>query len=148
MNFTLKLILPLMAMLCVTSSFAQQATTQDSVVSFPVSTLKWVEIPETGGIKYANLRGDLAGKGAYEAFVIFPAGKDNPFHYHSKAIPTVVLKGTFYAVINGVRTEYPVGSFYDIPAKFKHFSGCVNGQDCLLFQYQDGPFDLIPLKKP
>ncbi|MBU3028778.1 hypothetical protein [Paracoccus marinaquae] len=59
-----------------------------------------MELPNAGGVKYANLRGDLAGKGPYEAFVLFPAGADNPFHYHSQAIPTVVMQGTFYAVID------------------------------------------------
>lgn len=144
MTFALKIGLPILATLAATASFAQDIINQDGVVSFPVSDLQWTEIPDTGGVQYANVRGDLAGVGPYEAFVIFPAGADNPFHYHSEALPTVVMKGTFYAVIDGVRTEYPAGSFYDLPGKFEHFSGCADGSDCLLFQYQDGQFDLVP----
>ncbi|MDB5767035.1 MAG: cupin [Collimonas fungivorans] len=117
------------------------------LVSLPAADLKWVEIPGTGGIKYANVRGNLTGKGPYEAFVIFPAGKDNPFHTHSQNLPTVVLKGTFYAVIDGKRVEYPAGSFYNLPAKLPHYSGCNKGEDCLLFQYQADHFDLVPLIK-
>lgn len=56
----------------------------------------------------------------------------------------MVLRGTFYAVINGVRTEYPAGSFYDLPAGLAHFGGCAKDSDWLLFQYQTGPFDLVP----
>ncbi len=148
MNLALKMTLPIVATLFATTSFAQNAAPQEGIVSFPAPALKWIEIPDTGGIKYANVRGDLAGKGPYEAFVIFPAGKNNPYHYHSEAIPTVVMKGTFYAVVDGVRTEYPAGSFYDLPGKFEHFSGCAKGPDCLLFQYQDGPFDLVPRDEP
>ena len=115
-----------------------------ALISLPAADLQWTAIPGSGGIKYANLRGNLAGKGPYEAFVIFPAGKDNPYHTHSQNLPTVVLKGTFYAVIDGKRVEYPAGSFYDLPARLPHYSGCNKGEDCLLFQYQTDHFDLLP----
>lgn len=150
MKFELKTLLFVTAALCSTQLFAKNATPVAAapaaqLISLPAANLKWTEIPETGGIKFANVRGNLAGKGPYEAFVIFPAGKDNPFHTHSQNLPTVVLKGTFYAVIDGKRTEYPAGSFYDLPAKLPHYSGCNKGEDCLLFQYQADHFDLVPM---
>jgi len=126
------------------SSHLLAAAPGDRLISLPAAALQWTEIAGSGGIKYANVRGDLAGKGAYEAFVLFPAGKDNPFHTHSQNLPTVVLKGTFYAVIDGKRVEYPAGSFYDLPAGLAHYSGCNKGEDCLLFQYQADHFDLLP----
>ncbi|PFH08465.1 Cupin domain-containing protein [Collimonas sp. PA-H2] len=115
-----------------------------ALISLPAADLQWTDIPGSGGIKYANVHGNLSGKGPYEAFVIFPAGKDNPFHTHSQNLPTVVLKGTFYAVIDGQRVEYPAGSFYNLPARLPHYSGCNKGEDCLLFQYQADHFDLLP----
>ena len=117
------------------------------LVSFPTADLKWRELPGTGGIKVADLRGSITGKGPYDAFVIFPAGKDNPYHLHTRNLPTVVLRGTFYAVIDGKRIEYPAGSFYNLPANMPHYSGCAKGEDCLLFQYQDDHFDLVPVEK-
>ncbi|WP_156322422.1 cupin domain-containing protein [Leucobacter musarum] len=111
-------------------------------LSFPADDLDWVELPGSGGVQYANVRGDLAGSGPYEAFVNFPAGADNPFHTHSKDLPTVVLDGTFYAEIDGERVEYGPGSYYDLPADLEHFSGCTAATDCLLFQYQADHFDL------
>ncbi|MEM4989123.1 cupin domain-containing protein [Collimonas sp. H4R21] len=130
-----------------THIFAQSMTTSTTqanrLTSLPVSDLTWTELPNSGGIKYANVYGNLTGKGPYEAFVIFPAGKDNPFHAHSQNLPTVVLKGIFYAIIDGKRVEYPAGSFYNLPAKLPHYSGCVKGEDCLLFQYQADYFDLV-----
>lgn len=116
------------------------------LVSYPASALQWKEVPGSSGIKYANVQGDLLGKGYYEAFVIFPAGRDNPFHSHSKDLPTVVLKGTFYAVVDGKRTEYPAGSYYMLPENLKHYSGCKAGEDCLLFQWQADHFDLNEVK--
>ncbi|MFD0356283.1 cupin domain-containing protein [Streptomyces sp. NPDC127110] len=115
-------------------------------LSFPAPGRTWKELPGTGGVKYANVRGDLAGSGSYEAFVSFPAGKDNPLHVHSKDLPTVVLKGTFYADIDGRRVQYPAGSYYRLPAGKPHLSGCEKGEDCLLFQYQEDHFDLVPTK--
>ncbi|MFG2874517.1 cupin domain-containing protein [Streptomyces sp. NPDC048337] len=114
------------------------------LLSFPSSSRTWKELPESGGVKYANVRGELAGSGSYEAFVSFPAGKDNPMHVHSQDLPTVVLKGTFYADIDGKRVQYPAGSYYRLPAGRPHLSGCEKGEDCLLFQYQDDHFDLEP----
>ncbi|MEU9715079.1 DUF4437 domain-containing protein [Streptomyces sp. NPDC047976] len=115
-------------------------------LSFPAPGRTWKELPGTGGVKYANVRGDLAGSGSYEAFVSFPAGKDNPPHVHSEDLPTVVLKGTFYADIDGRRVQYPAGSYYRLPAGKPHLSGCEKGEDCLLFQYQEDRFDLVPTK--
>ncbi|MFC9294018.1 cupin domain-containing protein [Streptomyces sp. NPDC057011] len=115
-------------------------------LSFPAPTRTWKELPDSGGVKYANVRGDLAGSGNYEAFVSFPAGKDNPEHFHKQDLPTVVLKGTFYAEIDGKRVQYPAGSYYSLPAGKPHLSGCEKGEDCLLFQYQQDHFDLVPTK--
>lgn len=117
----------------------------DVVVSAPVSMLVWKEVPGSGGIFYANLKGDLLGFGPYEAFVRFPAGRNNPDHFHTQTLPTVVLEGTFYAIIDGKTVDYPPGSYYSLPAKLKHFSGCRPGADCLLYQHQAGKFDLVPV---
>lgn len=118
--------------------------TQGPAISFPAADLVWRELPDSGGVQYANVRGDLAGHGPYEAFVKFPAGKDNPMHTHTSDLPTVVLSGTFYAIFDGKRIEYPAGSFYTLSADIPHLSGCAPGTECLLFQYQTDHFDLVP----
>ncbi|MCR8960090.1 serine hydrolase [Variovorax sp. S2] len=41
------------------------------------------------------MRGSITGNGPYEAFVEFPAGKNNPPHVHTQSLPTVVLSGVF-----------------------------------------------------
>ncbi|MDF0730038.1 cupin [Pseudomonas entomophila] len=119
-----------------------------ALISVPdSSTLKWQQVEGTkGAVSYANVEGDLFGKGPYSAFVKFSKGTDNGLHTHSQALPTVVLKGTFYAVIDGKRTEFPAGSYYKLPAELVHESGCTAAADCLLFQYQEDAFDLVPAK--
>ncbi|MBO9536414.1 cupin domain-containing protein [Herbaspirillum sp.] len=129
------------------SSAEKNQAKAQPLVSFPASELQWRELPGTGGIKVADVRGSITGKGPYDAFVIFPAGKDNPYHMHTQNLPTVVLKGTFYADIDGKRIRYPAGSFYNLPARMPHYSGCEKGEDCLLFQYQADHFDLVPVEK-
>ncbi|MBC3412456.1 cupin domain-containing protein [Pseudomonas sp. SWRI107] len=125
---------------------ATAASANDTLVSVPNSTaLAWQQVPGTdGAVSYANVEGDLFGKGAYSAFVKFRKGTDNGLHSHSQALPTVVLGGTFYAVIDGKRVEYPAGAYYHLPANLVHESGCSAAADCLLFQYQPGAFDLVP----
>jgi gentisate 1,2-dioxygenase len=138
-----------LALLVIATAAIAANSAPDSVVSLPVAQLKWQEVSGTqGAVSYANTEGDILskGKGFYSAFVTFKAGTDNGLHLHSQALPTVVMAGTFYAVIDGKRTEYPAGSFYNLPARQVHESGCAAGEDCLLFQYQDNNFDLVPVK--
>jgi quercetin dioxygenase-like cupin family protein len=130
-----------------TTVVAQSETEPAALISLPNAALQWQAVPNTNGaVTYANIEGDIFGKGDYSAFVTFKAGTDNGLHTHSQSLPTVVLKGTFYAVIDKVRTEYPAGSYYKLPANLVHESGCTAAADCLLFQYQADNFDLVPVK--
>ena len=147
MKFFLRIALPLAAVTAVIVACMGPASLKERIVSFPASVLEWIDIPDSGGIKYANVRGDLAGEAPYEAFVLYPAGKDNPYHYHSQSIRTVVVQGTFLIEVDGRRTAYPKGSYYELPGHLRHFSGCAEGIDCLLFQYQDKGFDLVPYRE-
>ncbi|MCY1412197.1 hypothetical protein D9M71_275960 [compost metagenome] len=103
-----------------TTVVAQSETEPEALISLPNAALQWQAVPNTNGaVTYANTEGDIFGKGDYSAFVTFKAGTDNGLHTHSQSLPTVVLKGTFYAVIDKVRTEYPAGSYYKLPANRK-----------------------------
>ena len=127
-------------------------TTTASAAGEPLSSvpdsaaLRWQDVPGTqGAVSYANVEGDLFGKGPYSAYVKFRKGTNNGLHSHSQTLPTVVLSGTFYAVIDGKRVEYPAGAYYKLPANLVHESGCTAAADCLLFQYQADAFDLKPV---
>ncbi|MDF9618378.1 cupin [Pseudomonas entomophila] len=120
----------------------------ESLISVPDSaTLKWQDVAGTQGkVSHANVEGDIFGQGPYSAYVKFKKGTDNGLHQHTESLPTLVLKGTFYAVIDGKRTEFPTGAYYKLPSKLVHESGCTVADDCLLFQYQADKFDLVPVK--
>jgi quercetin dioxygenase-like cupin family protein len=120
----------------------------DSPISVPDSAvLKWQDVAGTQGkVSYANVEGDIFGQGPYSAYVKFKKGTDNGLHQHTETLPTLVVKGTFYAVIDGKRTEFPAGAYYKLPANLVHESGCTAAADCLLFQYQADAFDLKPVK--
>ena len=126
---------------------AASAAAPEMLVSMPAKDIKWREIAGTGGIRAADMRGSITGNGPYEAFVEFPAGKNNPPHVHTQSLPTVVLSGVFYAIFeDGKKVLYPAGSYYYIPGKLAHRSGCEPGANCVLFQYQADHFDLVPTK--
>ncbi|CAM5418610.1 hypothetical protein SAVIM338S_02276 [Streptomyces avidinii] len=115
------------------------------MISLPSPALKWQKVPGNE-VQYANVSGDLLGQDAYQGFLRVPAGTDFGLHTHSADLSLVVLSGTFYAVIDGKRTEYPAGSFLRVPANLVCESGATKGGDCLVFQHQDKGFDLIPVQ--
>lgn len=142
----MKVLPATLAALTLTLTATAQANDPLISVTDP-SALTWQQVEGTAGaVSYANVEGDLFGKGPYSAYVKFAKGTDNGPHTHTQALPTVVLQGTFYAVIDGKRMEYPAGSYYHLPAKLEHESGCTATADCLLFQYQGDAFDLVPSK--
>ncbi|HGM5578393.1 TPA: cupin domain-containing protein [Pseudomonas putida] len=117
-----------------------QSNIEDSVA---VRTLNWTAVPGRGeAVHYSNVRGDMFGRGPYSAYVHFRGGTDNGVHRHAHDLPTIVLRGTFYAVIAGERIEYPAGTHYHLPAGLVHESGATAAGDCLLYQWQEGPFNL------
>ncbi|MGG5291521.1 cupin domain-containing protein [Pseudomonas shirazensis] len=144
----MKTLHAIIAGLTLTSLVATAQAGEEKLISVPDSAaLSWKDVAGTNGaVSYANVEGDIFGKGAYSAFVKFNKGVDNGLHTHSQTLPTVVLKGTFYAVIDGKRTEYPAGAYYKLPANLVHESGCTAAADCLLFQYQADAFDLNPVE--
>lgn len=144
----MKSLYRLMASLALGSLALTAQATDAQLISVPDSAaLKWQEVADTqGAVSYANVNGDLFGHGPYSAYVKFRKGTDNGLHTHSQTLPTVVLSGTFYAVIDGQRVTYPAGAYYQLPAKLVHESGCTADADCLLFQYQADRFDLVPAK--
>lgn len=118
----------------------QSRSTADVVVT------RWTDVPGTNGaVRFANIKGHILEGGPYAAYVWFRRGTDNGLHKHSTLLPTDVLSGTFYAVINGRRIQYTAGQSYILPANLVHESGCTADADCELFQYQSDRFDLIPV---
>lgn len=119
----------------------------DSLISVPDSAaLKWQDVAGTQGkVSYANVEGDIFGQGPYSAYVKFKKGTDNGLHQHTETLPTLVVKGTFYAVIDGKRTEFPAGAYYKLPANLVH-EWLHGGGRLPVVQYQADAFDLKPVK--
>jgi quercetin dioxygenase-like cupin family protein len=111
-------------------------------VMMPAEDMKWTEVPNTGGVMVAPVKGDLT-KGAYDAFTKFPAGVDHPLHTHSADIETVIISGTFlYGPEGGPVKKFGPGSYIMIPGGVKHTSGCDAASPCIIFQEQPAKFDI------
>jgi quercetin dioxygenase-like cupin family protein len=119
------------------------------IVAMTGEDLKWVDVPESGGVQVANVSGDVM-KTAYSAFAKIPAGQMHPLHTHTSDTKAVVISGTFVLTPEGgVEKKLPAGSYFMVPGGLKHTSGCAAGAPCLLFQQGPAKFDMKPVvEKP
>ena len=131
----------------VTEAFAQKKTMNAPVI-WQAADLKWVEIPNTGGVMMAVLWGD-PDKGAYGALNKFPAGAKFPLHYHTNSMKVVLISGTWlYTPEGGKESRLGPGSYLSYGAKDRHLSGAAEGSECIFFLEQPGKFDMVPIEAP
>jgi quercetin dioxygenase-like cupin family protein len=120
-------------------------------VLWPAADIKWEEMkmPPTAkmpeGAKpptVAALWGD-ATKGAAGALVKFQGGEKHPLHMHSAEIKGIVLEGTWSIGAEGAEAKkMGPGSYFLVPANWKHTSGCEGPEACTVFQETSGKFDM------
>jgi hypothetical protein len=121
-----------------------------SPVVMPAGDLKWTDLDPQGapGVKIADLWGDHT-KGAFGAFLKFPAGFAAPLHTHTNAVKIVVVSGTFTQAPEG-KPEFRLGpgSYLMQPGgSYKHTTGCDPASECVFFAESTGKFDLKPVEK-
>jgi anti-sigma factor ChrR (cupin superfamily) len=119
------------------------------LVSMPAADLKWADLDPKGapGVKIADVWGDHA-KGAFGAFLKFPAGFAAPLHTHTNDFKIVVLSGTFIQAPEG-KPEFRLGagSYLMQPGgNYKHTTACDKASDCEFFVQSTGKFDLKPVE--
>src|SRR5229473_623538 len=97
------------------------------LVVMPAGELKWTDLDPTGapGVKIADVWGNHA-KGAYGAFIKFPAGFAAPLHTHTNAIKIVIVSGTFIQGPEGKpEVRLGPGSYLDQPGDgYRHTTSC------------------------
>jgi len=117
-------------------------------VFLPAADLKWVQMdPNVPGITIASVWGDYT-KGAWGAFIKFPAGFTAPLHTHTSAIKFVVVSGTYLQTPDGkAEVRLDPGSYeYQPGGSYRHVTGCDKASDCVIFAQSTGKFDLIPVE--
>jgi anti-sigma factor ChrR (cupin superfamily) len=119
------------------------------LVVIPASDMKWADLDPTGapGVKIADVWGNHA-KGAFGAFIKFPAGFAAPLHTHTNDFKIVVVSGTFIQVPEG-KPEFRLGpgSYLLQPGgNYKHTSACDKASECVFFVQSTGKFDLKPVE--
>ena len=111
--------------------------------------VKWVDLDPQGapGVKIADMWGDHT-KGAFGAFVKFPAGFATPMHTHTNAFKIVVISGTFVQTREGKpEMRLGPGSYLAQPGGgYKHTTSCDKASDCVFFTQANGKFDLLPVE--
>ena len=126
---------------------APRASGAGKLVTMPAADLKWTDMDGAPGVKVADVWGDHT-KGAYGAFVKFPAGFTAPLHTHTHSIKLVVVQGTFVQQPEG-KPEFRLGpgSYEDQPGgSYKHTTTCDKASECVIFMQSAGKFDLKPVE--
>jgi anti-sigma factor ChrR (cupin superfamily) len=111
----------------------------------PASDLKWTDLDPKGapGVKIVDVWGDHA-KGAFGAFLKFPAGFAAPLHTHTNDFKIVIVSGTMIQGPEG-KPEFRLGpgSYLMQPGgNYKHTTACDQASDCVFFVQSTGKFDL------
>jgi anti-sigma factor ChrR (cupin superfamily) len=109
------------------------------------SDLKWADLDPKGapGVKIADVWGDHS-KGAFGAFLKFPAGFAAPLHTHTNDFKIVVVSGTIIQGPEG-KPEFRLGpgSYFMQPGgNYKHTTACDKASDCVFFTQSTGKFDI------
>jgi len=114
----------------------------------PAGDVKWMDLDPKGapGVQIADLWGDHT-KGAYGAFIKFPAGFAAPLHTHTNAMKIVIVSGTFIAGPEGnPEVRLGAGSYFWQPGgNYRHTTGCDKASECVFFAESAGEFDLKPV---
>ena len=118
-------------------------------IVMPAADLKWTDLDPTGapGVKIADMWGDHT-KGAFGAFVKFPAGFATPLHTHTNAFKIVIVSGTFVQVPDG-KPEFRLGPgsyMWQPGGNYRHTTSCDKASDCVFFTQANGKFDLKPVE--
>jgi len=117
-------------------------------IFMPATEMKWMDLDPAGapGVKIAYAWGDHT-KGAFGAFVKFPAGFATPLHTHTNAFKIVVVSGTFVQVPEGKpEVRLGPGSYLWQPGgNYRHTTSCDTASDCVFFTQANGKFDLRPV---
>jgi len=120
----------------------------DRLVVADANGLKWTDLDPKGapGVKIVDLWGDHS-KGAFGAFLKFPAGFAAPLHTHTSGMKIVIISGT---VISGPEGKPEVrlgpGSYFWQPGgNYRHTTACDKASECLFFSESTGKFDIKPV---
>jgi anti-sigma factor ChrR (cupin superfamily) len=118
-------------------------------IIMPAADLKWTDLDPTGapGVKIADMWGDHT-KGAFGAFIKFPAGFAAPLHTHTNAFKIVIVSGTFVQVPDG-KPEFRLGPgsyMWQPGGNYRHTTACDKASDCVFFTQANGKFDLKPVE--
>lgn len=113
----------------------------------PAADLEWTQLdPGIPNVMIADVWGDHT-RGAYGAFIKFPAGFTAPLHTHTSPLKIVVISGTFIQTPEGkAEVRLGPGSYLTRPGgTYRHVTACDKASE-FFFSQSTGEFDLKPVE--
>jgi quercetin dioxygenase-like cupin family protein len=107
--------------LIVSSDAVAQKKMKKAMNTVKLNDLKWEQVPDAPeGLMMATVWGNPE-KGAYGAYVKFPAGFKFPLHFHTNDSKDILISGKIIVTgEDGTKFEFEPGSYADVPANWKH----------------------------
>lgn len=101
-------------------------------------------------ITISTVTGSFQGGGFHGTFFKIPKGEATVPHAHTNNYHAIVIKGIIENPIVGDldTKQIKAGGFWYQPANEEHSTKCSKDseEDCLVYLYQDSPFDFDPVK--
>ena len=125
-----------------TRSLARKAPpSTEAARALTAEEMPWLDLTEVPGALRAVLWGEPAS-GAYGAWNRWPSGTDAGSFTQSADSRIVVMSGILlYSAETGPSKNLAAGSYVFVPAGQVRSLKCVQGNDCIFFNEQPGPFD-------
>ncbi len=150
-----RLWIPLLALALLVAGFfvfmrslAKKEMPKEAGKALSAEEMTWLDLMEVPGALRAVLWGDAA-TGAYGAWIKWPAGTDAGTFTQSADSRIVVMSGTLlYSAETGPPKDLAAGSYVFVPAGQVRSLKCAEGNDCIFFNEQPGPYDFNRVASP
>lgn len=116
-------------------------------VMMPLEQVDWRLMAPDSKIQWSVLHGDPSVEENVRIFKM-PPGTVIPLHMHTSDAHAVALGGVWrHSFKGGEQMDLTAGAYVFMPAELMHDDICVGPDECIIWVYQSGAADYIPIEE-